>query len=279
VLKPGLVVAFSLLFVAAFCAFLYLTFPFAAFQTRLVDLAAAESGCRIVVQDQRVHFPFRFRWEGITADCPTPGAPYLIASVDADAAPLPLLWGGIGTLDYRVRLSSGQIDGQVTFQKGDSDVIQADYRARDIDLKQVGLAGQLSGEGAHRLQPGTAHSAEGRLSFTVRSFQLAKWGDWVSPIGPLTFDRVTGSLSWRQGILRLEQGRAEGTQIDVTATGGELIPRLPLPQSRISLSLQMTPKGSLKPLAAALVSGYSGEGPLNVTIAGSLAHPALLVER
>ncbi len=278
-LKPRSVAAFLLLFLSAFFAFLYLTFPFAAFQTRLVDLAAAKSGCRIVVQNQRVGFPFRFRWEGITADCPMPGSPYAIASVDADAAPLPLLWGGVGTLDYHVRLSSGQIDGQVTLQRGDSDVIHADYQARDVDLKQVGLVGQLGGVGTHSLRPGTAHPAEGRLSLTVRSFQVTKWGRWVSPIGPLTFDRVTGSLSWRQGIVRLEQARAEGSQIDIVATGGELIPRLPLPQSRVSLSLQMTPKGDLKPLVAALVSGYAGEGPLNVTVDGSLAHPALLVER
>jgi type II secretion system protein N len=278
-LKPRSVAAFLLLFLSAFFAFLYLTFPFAAFQARLVDLAAAKSGCRIAVQNQHVGFPFRFVWEGITADCPMPGSPYAIASVDADASPLPLLWGGVGTLDYHIRLSAGQIDGQATLQRGDNDVIDADYQARDIDLKQVGLVGQLGGEGRHRLQPGTAHPAEGQLSFTIRSFQVTKWGGSVLPIGPLTFDRVTGRLSWRRGIVRLEQGKAEGGQIDVIATGGEFIPRLPLPQSRISLSLQMTPKGNLKPLVAALVSGYSGEGPFHLTVAGSLAHPALLLER
>ncbi len=274
------IVGYILFGLLVFPVFLYLTFPFAPLQSHLAQWLAAQSGCRIVVQSQSMRFPLHPVWEGIVADCPDgPGSPYSIASVDVALIPWPLLWGGTGSGDFHIHLAQGRLTGRLAMTRTpDGFVLALTHQGRGVDLKQIGASGLLDAEGEAHWQNAGGWAGGGHLSFTLQSLHLLKVGAWVSPVGALDFARVTGRASWRGGVLTFDRVVAEGSQVDFSLTGGQMLPRAPLAQSILSLTVQVTPKGSLKPLATAFVPDYAGEGPIQVTLSGSLERPDLFFD-
>jgi len=266
------------LFLIAAAASLYLTFPFNRLQTALVAHLAARSGCEIDVQKQAVHFPFRMTWEGVRADCPTPGSPYSIAMIDADVAPLPLLWGGEAAVDFKIALTAeGNIVGRATMTPTNNGVtLFLSHQARAVDLKQVGASGRLSSKGEWRQLEGEPFG-QGHLALTLDGLKIDRFGASGSPIGAVSFQRVDSRISWRGDTITFDRIVAEGNQVEIESTDGRLLAREPFDQSRLFLTLQVTPKGDLKSLAPVLIPGYSGAGPIAVTLSGPLSQPGVLV--
>jgi len=274
----GSVVGGLVLFLIAAAISLYLTFPFDRLQTALVAHLAARSGCGIDVQKQAVHFPFRMTWEGVRADCPTPGSPYAIATIDADIVPLPLLWGGEAAVDFRMAFAAGgNIVGRATMtETNDGVALFLSHQADAIDLKQVGASGRLSSSGEWRRRGG-ASLGQGHLALTLDGLKIDRFGASGSSIGAVSFQRVDSRISWRGDTITLDRIVAEGNQVEIESAGGRLLAREPFDQSRLFVTLQVTPKGDLKSLVPALIPGYSGAGPIAVTLSGALAQPGVLV--
>jgi len=274
----GPVVGVLSLFLIAAAVSLYLTFPFDRLQTALVSHVAARSGCAIEVQKQAVRFPFRMTWEGVRADCPTPGSPYAIATIDADVAPLPLLWGGEAAVDFRIVLAAeGRIVGRATMtQTNDLVALSLSHQAHAVDLKQVGAEGRLESKGEWR-SLGGERFGQGHLALTVNGLKIDRLGAAGLPIGAVSLQRVDSRISWRGDTITLDRIVAYGNQVEIESTEGRLLAREPFDQSHLFMTLQVTPKGDFKSLAPALIPGYSGTGPIAVTLSGAISNPGVLV--
>jgi len=277
-MRFGSVIGCLSLFLIAASVSLYLTFPFDRLQTALVAHVAARTGCQIDVQKQAVRFPFQMTWEGVRADCPAPGSPYAIATIDADVAPLPLLWGGEAAVDFRIALAAeGNIVGRATMTQTNNGVaLFLSHQADAVDLKQVGASGRLSSKGEWRRLEGEP-LGQGHLALTLDGLKIDRFGSSGSPIGAVSFQRVDSRISWRGDTITFDRIVAEGNQVEIESTEGRLLAREPFDQSRLFLTLQVTPKGDLKSLAPALIPGYSGTGPISVTLSGALSQPGVLV--
>jgi len=150
------------------------------------------------------------------------------------------------------------------------------HQAHAVDLKQVGATGQMESTGEwRRLERESL--GQGHLALTLHDLQIDRLGARVSPIGAVFFQRVDSRISWRGDTITLDRIVAEGHQMEIESSGGRLLARKPFDQSRLSLVLQVTPKGDLKSLAPALIPGYSGAGPIAVTLSGALSQPDVLV--
>jgi len=274
----GSVIGCLTLFLIAALAFLYLTFPFDRLQIALVEHVAAQSGCRIDVQKQAVRFPFRMTWEGVRADCSAPGSPYVIATIDADVAPLPLLWGGEAAVDFKIVLAEGgNLVGRATVkQTNDGLVFSLAHQADAVDLKQVGASGRLSSNGEWRQLKGET-LGQGHLSLTLDDLKIDRFGTPGSSIGTVSFKRVDSRISWRGDTITFDRIVADGNRVEIESAGGRLLVREPFGQSRLFVTLQVTPKGDLQSLVPVLIPGSSGKEPITVTLSGALAQPSVLV--
>lgn len=259
--------------------FLYLTFPFGLLESRLIAAIESESGCTMAVGKRGIFFPLRLSWREIQVDCPAGPVPqWKIQSLDAAVAPLPLLFNRRGEIDYRVGIAEGEIIGHATaVQTREGLSLSFKSEGQKLNLSRLGLSGLLdlqwegSGVGPDLLK------AKGSLTFTINSVQLKQVGQWMVPIGEVSFSSIRGKINLRNGMLVVERFAAQGNEVDLTSDGGNLILREPLEGSLLSLSLKATPKGSLQQMASLFIQGYSGREPLSLGLKGSIGQPQISV--
>jgi type II secretion system protein N len=256
-----------------FTVFLYVTFPFPRLASTLIARLEWESGCKITVREQTLSFPFKLAWENIQILCPQQ-KPWEVASLQAEILPLPLIWGGEGQAPFRARLAGGEVTGHLSVTRV-SNQFDFSLKNQGRQMNLTGIGGRLDWEGDARWSGSTFQKGTGTIAFTLKGARIEAVGGWRSPIGPLSFSNVTGQTSLRDGKLILSQLEAEGNEMDLSGETGHLLLRQPWQRSRVSLTLKVQPKGRLKPLAQAMVSGYTGEGSFTLGVFGSLGRPVL----
>ncbi len=257
----------------SFIAFLYVTFPFSRLESALIDRIKDESGCEIDIRKKGILFPLKLAWENIQILCPGQKA-WNVASLYAEVLPLPLIWGGEGRIHFRGRLAEGETEGTLTVTHASNQwAFSLKNQGRQITLPDIG--GRLGWEGDAHWSHSEPYKGTGTVAFTLEGARIKEVGEWRSPIGALSFSMVTGQVHWQGGALSMEQFSADGNEMDLAGESGHLLLRQPWKRSILSLTLKVTPKGQLKPLAQMVVSGYTGEGALTLAVAGSLARPGL----
>jgi type II secretion system protein N len=261
--------------------FFYLTFPFGLLESRLIAAIETESGCRMTVGKRGIHFPLRLAWREIQADCPARFIPqWKIQSIDAAVSPLPLLFKRRGEIDFRIGIAEGEVVGHLTAvqtREGLSLSLKSEGLKLNLSLSRFGLSGLLDLEGEGSGVGPDLLKARGSLTFTINSVQLKQVGEWVVPIGEVSFSNIRGKINLRNGMLVVERLTAQGNEVDLTSDGGNLLLREPLEGSLLSLSFKATPKGSLQQMASLFIQGYSGREPLALGLKGSIGQPQISV--
>ncbi|MCG3113093.1 MAG: type II secretion system protein GspN [Candidatus Manganitrophus sp. SB1] len=259
--------------------FLYLTFPFGLLESRLIAAIESESGCTMAVGKRGIFFPLRLSWREIQVDCQAGPVPqWKIQSLDAAVAPLPLLFNRRGEIDYRVGIAEGEIIGHATaVQTREGLSLSFKSEGQKLNLSRLGLSGLLDLQGEGSGVGPDLLKAKGSLTFTINSVQLKQVGQWMVPIGEVSFSSIRGKINLRNGMLVVERFAAQGNEVDLTSDGGNLILREPLEGSLLSLSLKATPKGSLQQMASLFIQGYSGREPLSLGLKGSIGQPQISV--
>lgn len=259
--------------------FLYLTFPFGLLESRLIAAIEGESGCRMTVGERGIRFPLRLGWKEIQVDCPERLIPqWKVQSLDAAVAPLALLFNRRGEIDFRIGIAEGEIVGHATaFQTREGISLSLKSEGQKLNLSRLGLSGLLDVQGEGSGVGLDLLKAKGSLTFTINSVQLKQVGQWMVPIGEVSFSNIRGKINLRNGMLVVERFAAQGNEVDLTSDGGNLVLRRPLAGSLLSLSLKATPKGSLEQMASMFIQGYSGREPLALGLKGPIGQPQISV--
>lgn len=257
--------------------FFYLTFPFGLLESRLIAAIESESGCALTVGKRGIHFPLRLAWREIQATCPARPIPqWKIQSIDAAVAPLPFLFSRRGEIDFRIGIAEGEIVGHATaFQTREGLSVSVKNEGHKLNLSQFGLSGLADLEGEGNWVGPDIMKAKGSLTFTLNSVQIKQVGQWVVPIGEVSFSSIRGKINLRNGTLAIERFAAQGNEVDLTSDGGNLILRDPFAGSLLSLNVKATPKGSLQQMASLFIQGYTGREPLTVSLKGSIGQPQI----
>lgn len=275
--KWGVVLGYTLFGLTMFLVFLYLTFPFSLLELKLISILERESRCKIAVDQRGFYFPSRLSWKGIRGACPQPAfSQWKIDSLNAELAPLPLLFSRRGEVDFQLKVGGGELAGHLTAAEGKGGPdLSLRAQGKKVDLTPFGLSGLLSAEGEGSWVGQEVLKGKGTVAFTLDGARFKEIGKWVVPIGEVAFSKVQGKIFWRNGTVGLERFSAEGETVDLKSEGGNLLLREPLAASLLALTLKATPKGSLQQVASVFVQGYSGREPLTVGMKGPLGQPQL----
>lgn len=274
--KWGVFFGYTLFGLAMFALFFYWTFPFPLLESRLIAAIESGSGCRVAVGKRGIHFPLRLAWRDVRIDCPGQAIPkWNIASIDADVAPLPLLFR-TGEIDFRIGVAEGSIVGHATaVRTAEGLSLSLKQEGRKLNLSQVGITGLLDVEGEGSWIGPDLLRGKGNLTFTASGVQVRQVGQWAVPIGEMSFSSIHGKISLRNGMLMVERLNAQGSEVDLVSDGGNLALRQPLGGSLLSLTVKATPKGSLQQMASLFIQGYSGREPLTVGLKGAVGQPQI----
>ncbi len=265
-----------------FLLFLYLTFPFHLLTSKLILVLEKESGCEISVEESQFYFPSRVLWNGIRTRCKNlsflPGGgrdlDLNITSIDARVAPVPLLTGRRGEIDFVIGVADGVLSGHLSISEKDDHVSYfLRLQGGKVDLARFGASGQLDLEGNSGWLNQDVLNGEGVLSFTLREGRFKEIGAWAVPIGEVSFSDIHGKISWGKGRVVIDQFSARGSEVDLQGESGNLILRKPLDGSLVTLTLKTTPKGDLKRMATLFIQGYTGRESLILGIRGPLRKP------
>ncbi len=275
--KWAVILGYAFFGFVMFLFFLYLTFPFGMLESRLIAAMESESGCTMTVGKRGIHFPLRLAWREIQVNCPARLiSQWKIQSIDAAVAPLPLLFNQRGEIDYRIGIAEGEVVGHLTaLQTREGLSVSMKNEGRKLNLSQFGFSGLADLEGEGNWVGPDVMKAKGSLTFTLNGVQVKQVGQWVVPIGEMSFSSIRGKINLRNGTLVVERFAAQGSEIDLTSDGGNLLLRDPFAGSLLSLSIKATPKGSLQQMASLFIQGYSGREPLNIALKGSISQPQI----
>ncbi|HEY5599348.1 MAG TPA: type II secretion system protein GspN [Candidatus Manganitrophaceae bacterium] len=279
--RGGLFLGYTLFAFLMFLLFLYWTFPFDLLQSKLILSLEEATGCQMEVGEKKIRFPLRLAWGNVRGRCPQgPMAQWEIESIDAHLSLLPLLWSRRGEIDFQVRLAGGMIAGRLAaVRKGGRFFLSIKEEGKRLDLARLGpgMSGLLHLEGDGNWIDRDFLKGEGALSFTFEEVRAKEIGKWPIPIGEIAFSNIRGKVRWRNGMVTIEQFAAQGPEADLDHDGGNLLIRVPLEVSLLSLNLKVTPKGNLKQLAPVFVQNYSDREPLKVGVNGPLNQLKFLV--
>lgn len=262
-----------------FLFFIYLTFPFDLLELKLISTLESESGCKILVDQKGFHFPARLSWRGIRGSCPQPAlSQWSIESLQAELAPVPLLWNRRGEIDFRAGVAGGEVAGHLTaIEREGGRSFSLKTEGRRLNLAPFGLSGILSLDGEGSWTEQEVLRGKGALSFTLEEARFSEIAGWAVPIGEVSFSNVQGKIFWRNGTVGIERFSAEGSEVDLVSEGGNLLLREPLDGSMLTLTLKAMPKGDLQQVATLFVQGYSGREPLTLGMKGPLRQPQVSV--
>jgi len=275
--KWGVILGYTFFGLMMFLLFLYLTFPFSLLELKLISILESESRCKISVDQRGFHFPSRISWKGIRGSCPQPAfSQWKVDSLNAELAPLPLLFSRRGEVDFHLKLAGGELAGHLTAMEGKGGPdLSLRAQSKKVDLAPFGLSGLLTAEGEGSWVGQDVLKGKGNVAFILDGLRLKEIGKWAVPIGEVAFSNVQGKVFWRNGTVGLERFSAEGETVDLKSEGGNLLLREPLAASLLTLTLKATPKGSLQQVASVFVQGYTGREPLTVGMKGPLGQPQL----
>ncbi|MFY9270713.1 MAG: hypothetical protein WAO55_13305, partial [Candidatus Manganitrophaceae bacterium] len=153
--------------------------------------------------------------------------------------------------------------------------ISLKHEGKRLNLAEIGFSGLLDLQGEENWIVTDPIKGSGSLTFTATEVKLKQIGSWSVPVGELFFASIRGKVNLNNGVVVVERFVAQGNEVDLASDGGNLLLREPLAGSLLSLTLKVTPKGSLQQAASLFVQGYRGGEPLTVGVKGSIGQPQL----
>lgn len=280
------IIGYALFGLVNFFVFLYLTFPFDLLEKKALQTLEVESGCRIAVSQSRFALPVKVSVRGVKASCPRrlfvrgkPGEVTLkLKSADLTLSLLPFLINRRGEIDIEAALFGGGISGHLSIErKGEEAAYRLVAEGKALNIAEVdsGLSGQVTMKGEGTWMTKDFSKGIGQLSLTLDQGRFKEIGGWTIPVGEVSFSKIEGRLSMRNGRIIVEQFSAEGETADLQNGSGSLLLRSPMDRSIVNLSIRALPKGSIKEMASLFIQGYTGRDPLKIRINGPLQTPQI----
>jgi type II secretion system protein N len=200
---------------AVFLSFLIADFPYGD----VLSAFLAPSGVAVEYKDQRLSLPFGARLEQVRIHYPDPsGAAAVIESPQMTLSPTigALLLGRPG-----LRLHADLFDGSLRATVSrNGPTIDLTFTLDGLDLSGLQAArpyadGRVSGEGSIDLDPADALDGRGSIHFSGTRLTLR-----IMPgVAPLRFDRASGTLQMKSGIVELQSLEGHGEDLSIAAHG------------------------------------------------------------
>jgi type II secretion system protein N len=264
----------------AILCFLYLTLLFIPNDSikGVIARAAGNAGYTLDLGGFGKRFPVGFKARTLELSSER-GSLLKISDARVGLNLLPLLVGRV-QLDYRGKIGSGGLEGDITLGKKPGWSIQArSIRLEDIpffgSVAEARVKGELRLSGEMKSPKGVA---EGDLQLEVRAADLGgvKIGDMALP--DASYQEVRGALRVEKGHALLKSFTLNGDGIYVRLKGDTAL-TTPLGGSPLNLTLEMMPKPAFlerqKFVFLLLTKYQSSPGAFSIPIHGTLAHPAL----
>lgn len=283
------ITAYTSFALITFVFFLYATFPFDIVKKKVLKRVEAESGCKVTIDQSHLSMPIKILAQGIVASCPkrlfvSGWEGHLeieVASLEVEVSPMALLLKQEAKIDFQAKLGGGVLSGQLDLHRNEGrmtfNLKSIEGKALNLAAIGTGLVGLLSLEGEGSWIEQNLFQGSGRLHFNLDNGRFKRIGGWQIPVGEIAFSKIQGRLSWKEGLVLVEQLSAKSDRVDLEAERGSLRLRRPVDASLVTLSLRAMPKGNIKEMAKLFVQGYQGREALKVRLSGSLRRPQLTV--
>lgn len=274
--------AYGLFALGVFVLTLLYQLPHAEIARFAIGEATRTSPISVRFADVSFAFPNGYRFEGVRAS--PREQPERLVLVDELTVRIPLsslFLGQTDTVAFSGELYEGSIEGIAGNTEGK---ISTSLQLRDVELRPLSRLflegdGYLSGRASVDLELSgdgrTTRSSEGRFDLSARDISLEGVVVQGFVVPDLTFSDLRARADLETMRLRIEEARAEGEELDLSARG-EVMLRDPTPRSVLNLQFEIDVDEDARPglrmIPALLPSRRPGQGQ-KWTLGGSLAAP------
>lgn len=278
-------VAFTLF---AFVVGLYLTFPWDAAKSRILDMASKASGTKLAAKRIEPHWLTGVEIEGLEIG---DRDPIVIDLVRARAHVLAFLTGKQG-FSVWLPLGKGEVDADVTLTE---DLVDAELKVSKVQLDQVApllaasglpLVGTLDFNADLVLGRKDPKRTNGKLSLTTEGLSIEKGGKLgMVPVPELTLGNLKLDVPITDGKMEFKNTRLAGTDLEVALDGAVML-MAAVGKSNVNLMLGLKPTEKLlssdpllRPILRNFESSKDSEGFYGLSVVGTLQNPRVTPRR
>lgn len=278
-------VAFTLF---AFLVGIYLTFPWDAAQSRILDLASKATGTKLVAKRVEPHWFTGVEIEGLEIGDHNP---IIIDLVRARAHVLAFLTGKQGFTVW-MPIGKGEVEADVTLSE---ELIDADVKIAKVQLDQVApllaasglpLIGTVDFDADVVLGRKDPKRTNGKLTLTTEGLAIEKGGKLgMVPVPELTLGNLKLDVPITDGKVELKNTRLPGTDLEI-ALDGTIMLMAAVGRSNVNLMLGLKPTEKLlssdpllRPILRNFESSKDSEGFFGLSVAGTLQNPRVTPRR
>jgi type II secretion system protein N len=270
---------------ACFIVFLFLTFPYAPLQNRLLTELSRASGWEVRAADWSVGLPAVIEWRDVILAGPTIGA-IPVEAVRATVGVFQALLGRL-VLDYAVQLpgvapaGAGRATGSLTaasWSLGGPVAVNGHLQQMDLAavLKPYVSQGTVQGDFMHRWDSAQGVNAvlkgEGTAKVEIKDLVVERIAAGTSSIPSLTFGRIQAALACHDAACDVTELKGDGVDGSFTAQGRVTL-RQPLQQSLLDLTVTVVPGAGFAQKAASLsLPPFQPGTPLTFKLVGPITN-------
>jgi type II secretion system protein N len=235
--------AYALIGILVFIAFIAAKFPY----PQALSEGLAPMGYSITIGSQGYSFPFGAELDNVTIAPLSPAGPAVLSSPRVIVAPsfLSLLIFHPG-LHVKADLFGGIVN---TVARPSAGGTLLNFKLKEIQLANLkllevwglDLAGALSGSGKAWIPPGNAIGTSGATALEATSVNLTP----PQPLPPVAIGQADGTFSIANQIVKIENFKTTGGDIQLTATGTIQLANDPRDSAlNIQFTLDTTPEAA-----------------------------------
>ena len=280
--------AWSLVALASFLLFLFVTFPYSQMESRILGEIAGGTGWEVRAADWSPDLPVGIEWRDVTWSKPG-GATIPVQLMRFKVGLFGMITGqqavegaiqfsgsgqgGGGQATARVDASSWSFRGPVSFH---SHFRQVDLSAL---VKPYVTKGVLQGEITQRLEnrgpEGMQFKGDGVWRAEIKELVSGQIPSGIGVIPSLSFSKITMALACRDTVCDVTEFKGDGPDGTISAQG-RLLLQQPLPSSGLDLTITVLPGAGWAQKSANLPLPRLPPGtPVTLKLAGSVANPKL----
>ncbi len=264
--------------------FVYLTLPVEAIGRFLLAKASQQAGIHISAKGFKRSTPFGFDSEDITIT-DLSGSQVFMTSPRMSVAVVPSsLLSHKKLVKISLPVYGGSAEGRLSIDSSGSlphyelDAVLQDILLEDAPIFQTKDKGLIQGIGQIEIHYGwdanRPAAGSGQVSVEIQDLKTEGMTVMNFPVSDLSFPKVVGRLTMKDGIATLTEFSGSGSGIDVTGSGLVQL-RQPLASSllNITMKLALNNKNGL-PDSLVLLKSLVGENrPIEIVITGTMGRP------
>lgn len=282
-------VGWGLTAMLCFVFFLFLTFPYASLQARLLAEISRATGMDVRVADWSIALPLGLEWRDGLLTGPAGAVP--IESARTSIGLLPAIVGRVA-MDYVVQFpratqtSTGKVQGVLTAGSWSfQGPISVKGHLQQIDLgsifKPYVSRGILQGDFYQMLESPRTTAAglkgDGNWKAEIKDLILERIQNGTTTIPPLTFSRMTAVVNCHDTACTVTELRGDGADGSFSATG-RLTLQDPIQQSQVDLTVTLTPGAGFAQKSAGLgLPPFQPGTQFTVKLAGPMQQPRVVL--